>query len=341
MFEELLLAASVWITPVAAPPDAAPLARHVAVGLDSWQRPDVWSVPVYEASAQDPRRPLLYNAGAWAKVASGAWQRYGNSAKVEAEIVSSSKEAFPFEGNVYSTVSRTSWQLPARFNATQNPGQGPASFHLAEAMLPAPGPDGHMAVRQPDGRVLETYATIRLSSGTTVALSYAVTDPRRSGDGFENGQTASMLPVHLGLLDERSVQAGAIGHALAITLPARLLAPEVAHPAYTFDRGAMSEEPPYSGTIAMGARLVLPAGLNLDALELQTAPGRVIAAAARRYGFIVVDRGGAGISLRVRRNDAADAGSPLRAWNAPLARDLAQIFERLVIVPAAEPLNRK
>jgi hypothetical protein len=341
MFEELLLAASVWITPAVAPPDATPVTRHVAVGLDTWQRPEVWSVPVYEATGRDPVRPLLYNANAWAKVVSGAWQRYGNPAKVEAQILASSKDAFPFSGNVYSTVSRTSWQLPERFNETLNPSHVPAKFHLAQAMLPAPGPDGHMAVRQPDGRVLETYGTIRLSSGTLVALSYAVIDPRRSGDGFENGQTASMLPVHLGLLDERSVQAGSINHAIAITLPARLLAPEIAHPAYAFDRGALSEQPPYSGSLAMGTRLVLPAALNLDALELQSAPGRVIAAAARRYGFIVVDRGGAGISLRVRRNAAADAGSALRSWNAPLARDLAQIFERLVIVPAAETLNRK
>lgn len=86
-------------------------------------------------------------------------------------------------------------------------------------MAPAPGPDGHRAVIQPDGRIVETYATIVLSSGQVVALSYSVTDPSSSGDGWQNGQTASMLPNYAGQLDDVEIANG-VNHAIAITVPA-------------------------------------------------------------------------------------------------------------------------
>jgi len=333
MFDKLLLALSLWTAPLAAPGDAVPLATSVPVGLDTWQRPDVWSVPVYVATRRDPLSRLLYNPNAWQQVDAGAWQRSNNSPEVEARILASSTPTFPYRGNVYSSTSASSWQLPASYNATSHRRlKTAATFRLNAGMTPAPGPDGHMAVMQPDGRVLETYATIRLASGTTVALSYAVTDPRSRGDGHQNGQTASMLPVYLGVLDDRSLNAGAIGHAMAITVPAGLLRPAFVYPAYAFDRGALTERQRYAGTLAMGSRLGLPASVDTAPLDLRTAEGRTIARAAREHGFIVVDRGGEGIALRVLRNPA-EPNARLRHWNAPLQQDLQTIFARLVVVP--------
>jgi len=334
MIGPLLLAANVWLAPVPVLPADAPRAvPAVPVGLDSWVRPDVWSVPVYRASASDPRHSLLYNPDAWRRVADGSWHRSGNSAEIEDWIRRSSSSRFPHRGNVYSSTSAVVWRLPDRFNGRSGPVPDPLRFHLSPSMRPAPGPDGHMAVVQPDASVLETYGTIRLSDGTAVALSYSVVDPGRSGDGFENGQTASMLPVHLGLLDADRLRDGRLDHALAITVPARLLAPAAVYPAFAFDRGALTETPRYAGSWPMGTRLALPPEDRPSSLRLATPEGAAIAEAARRHGFIVVDRGGEGISIRVRRNPARPNPRLVR-YDAPLHDDLRRIFDRLVVVPA-------
>jgi hypothetical protein len=333
MLEGLLLAASTWVTPIQASGPSLHAVPAVQVGLDSWIRPDVWSVPFYSAGPDQPKRQLLYNEGAWSKVASGAWRRYQNSPAVEDEIVRASSQRFPYTGNVFSSVSAANWMLPPKYNQTKNPESGSAEFFIGDAMVPAPGPDGHMAVMQPDGHVLETYGTIRLSSGTVVALSYSVTSPAGMGDGYQNGQTASMLPVYLGLLDDEEAQQGTIHHALAITVPARLLRPQIDYPAFAMDRGALTESPQYSGTLSMGARLALPASLDLRTLHLATAEGAAIASAAQHYGFIIVDRGGDGISLRAVRNPGK-SDSRIRSWNIELAADLETIFSQLVSVEA-------
>jgi len=330
--ERLLEAGSPWTTPVVPPADGtAPALGLVAAGFDSWVRSDGWSVPFHLATAADPLQTLLYNPDAWSRVASGEWRRSGNGAAVEAAIRATSRSVFPYRGNVYSSTSTTSWQLPADFNGLHGIPPATLRFHLGAAMVPAPGWDGHLAVMQPDGRVLETYAAIRLSDGTLVALSYSVTHPRHKGDGWENGQTASMLPVYLGLLDAASLEAGRIGHALAVTVPARLLAPTAAYPAFAFDRSALTEHPPYAGTLPMGARLVLPVDADPPSLGLATPEGLVIADAARRHGFIVVDRGGEGLSVRVRRNPARP-NPRLTEWDPLLQDDLNRIVGRLVVL---------
>jgi hypothetical protein len=122
---------------------------------------------------------------------------------------------------------------------------------------------------------------------------------------------------------------------MAITVPAKLLAPSAAYPAAAFDRGALTEQPPYSGTLPMGSRLALPPSLDTNSLSLRTQAGRAVAAAAKSYGFIAVDRGGGGITLRVRPN-AAHPRPELHAWNKDLQADLRVIFaavQRVQVVP--------
>ena len=190
-----------------------------------------------------------------------------------------------------------------------------------------------MAVLQPDGRVLETYATIVLRNGDVVALSASVTNPGGMGDGRARGQTASMIPDYAGLLTDAEAISG-IEHAIAVTVPASLLAPRIAYPAAAFDRDALTNPEPYAGTLPMGARLALPAKFDLAALRLQTATGRTIAAAAASYGFIVVDRGGEGVTLRVQPNGERKVVA-LHAWDGALHADLRAIFAHLEQVPVA------
>jgi hypothetical protein len=110
--------------------------------------------------------------------------------------------------------------------------------------------------------MVETYATIVLSTGQTIALTYSVGNPSSSGDGWQNGKTASMLPSYAGQIWEEEIANG-ITHAIAITVPVKLLAAKIAYPAYAFDRDATTAQPPYSGVIPMGGRLACPLRFRL------------------------------------------------------------------------------
>lgn len=329
MFEALLLAANIWTSNV--PPTAAQgtyLQLDAPVGVDTWLSPDIWSIPIYSSSSSDPKRPLLYNPQAWSNVAAGRWQRAGNRPAIEQEILAGSLPAFPITGNVFSSISPYDWVLPTSFKKTPTTS---TMFHVANDALPAPGPDGHMAVMQPDKTVLETYGTIVLSTGQIIALSYSVSDLHSLGDGYQNGQTASMIPSYLGVIDDSEITAGKIDHAMAITLPARFLTTQIAYPAFAYDRNALTQTPPYSGPLPMGARLAIPAKLDLNDLHLRSPAGQAIAAAAQQHGFIVVDRGGEGITLRIRHN-AQQPADILHHWNADLQADLQAIFSHVVVV---------
>jgi hypothetical protein len=339
--QPLLSADSAWRAPI--PPNAIfsadPVPAGIDIGFDTWLQGDLWSIPFYTERTALHREKLLYNAGAWLMVASGRWARSGNSSATERAIRASSTDHFPFPGNVFSTTDALAWKLPPSFNQIRNPDTGPAWFWFPKDAVPSPGPDGHMAVMQPDGRVIETYATIILSDGTVVALSYSVTDPAGRGDGWQNGQTASMIPCYTGLIEDREAIRDGIDHAMAITIPARLLAPRAVYPAFAFDRDALTGTPPYSGTIPMGGLLALPPDLNLATLRISTMEGRRIAQAAQNYGLIVVDRGGEGITLRVRRN-----GTPrdpaLHRFSPALRSDLGEIFAHVRLVTETDATSQ-
>ncbi|QRM53578.1 hypothetical protein [Sinorhizobium sp. BG8] len=300
------------------------MAVGLPVGLDTWDPGGYWTVTYHTAKASDPQVRILYNEYAWGAVYAGRWKRSGNTPDVEKEILSLSSETFPYPGNVFSSTSASSWTMPDSYNQlVQNPSQ-PARFHVPAGALPPVGADGHMAVRQPSKGVLETYATIVLSDGTIVALSYSLTDDLGLGDGRQRGQTASMLPSYAGAILDEEITSG-IQHAMAITVPPKLLTPAIAYPAYAFDRDALSNSNPYSGTLPMGARLALPRDLDIGTLGLTTDAGRVIAEAAQKYGFIVVDRGGEGITIRVRPTDIPSQ-TILHTYDWSLGNDLTQVL---------------
>jgi hypothetical protein len=301
--------------------------------LDTWDPGSNWVVPFYVTGKDDPKVRLLYNPQAWAAVHAGSWRRSGNDAGVEATIFATSSDRFPDHGNVFSSTSPSDWVSPTSYTRAPAAATSGATFHVpASGFLPAAGADGHMAIRQPTGQVLETYGTIVLSDGTIVALSYAITEAGQSGngDGRQSGQTASMLPSYAGAVLDSEIESG-INHAMAITVPPTLLAPKFVYPAYAIDRDALTNSNPYSGSLPMGTRLALPAGSKVSDLHLTTATGRAIAQAAQQYGFLIVDRGGGGITIRVR--PAAKPSVPaLHAFDEQLNRDLAKIFASLRVV---------
>lgn len=139
-----------------------------------------------------------------------------------------------------------------------------------------------------------------------------------------------MLPSYAGLFCDGEIASG-VKHAMAVSAPAALLVPKAVYPAYAFDRDAMTNREPYGGVVPMGGRLALPPSVSVAQLGLVTAEGRAIAAAAKGYGFIVVDRGGSGVTIRVRPN-CPTGNEALRAWNYGLQNDLNAIFAKVRLV---------
>lgn len=303
--------------------DTQPIGKVVWAGIDTWSD-NAWSIPFYASKSSDGLHPILYNEFSWIKVFKGIWLRSGNSKIIEKEILSTSKPSFPYSGCVYCSTSSTSWMLPHYYNKTIKPNLPPAQYYFSQAMKPSHEADGHIAILQPAGRVLEAYAAIILSTGELVALSYSLTDPKSRGDGWQNGQTAAMTPNYAGLIWDDEIITG-INHTMAVSLPASFLNPTVAYPAYTFDRGAMRESPPYTGSVPMGGRFALPPSLRISSLGLKSPEGMSIAKAAQKYGFIVTDRGGGGITLKVQPNSNITVPR-LHSWNSELQADLLSIF---------------
>jgi hypothetical protein len=321
---------SPWNTPLpkTATHGSAAVAARLPIGLDTWDPKLNWVIPYYKATEIDPKVQILYNPAAWLAVYKGKWRRSGNPPTIEAEILASSTINFPYPGNVFSSTSASNWSMPVSYNKQPNAELKAAEFHVpTSSFLPAAGGDGHLVICQPSGAVLEAYGTIILSNGTLVALSYSVTDPSGPGDGWQRGQTASMLPSYGGAILDSEINSG-IRHAMSITVPPGLLSPKYVYPAYAFDRDAVTNGVPYSGDIPMGARLAIPSQLRIDQLGLATKVGAAIATAAQNYGFIIVDRGGEGITIRVRPTQTPSEPS-LHSYDPRLDGDLRKIFAAL------------
>src|SRR5205814_2354148 len=79
---------------------------------------------------------------------------------------------------------------------------------------PSADTDGLMAVIQPDGWALETYATIVLPQGPSSHLIASFYDLKGDGTGYWNGRRASMVPSLGGLIRKGEVASGRIPHAL-------------------------------------------------------------------------------------------------------------------------------
>lgn len=268
------------------------------VGLSSWLAPDGVSVPLYWAVPADRSVRVLYHADAWSLLASGKVHPAGNPPDVEAHIRAGASTVFPFSYHPYVSQSGREFRLPREYAPILRNADGTAPVVRSPVGVRSSGnADGHMVIFQPDGRAFEAFAAILLSDGTIVCASYQITDSAGAGDGRQNGVTASMIPVYAGLVRKVELDAGLIDHAMKIVVPASLLATEFVYPALAFDRGALTEDPPYSGTLPMGTRLAIPKDVDLLRLKLRSQVGKLVAQAAQRHGFIITDRGGRGITL--------------------------------------------
>jgi hypothetical protein len=185
----------------------------------------------------------------------------------------------------------------------------PISFDAADESDPGPypippdaplegGDDRHVLVlRQGDCRLFELYAAERQGGGWQ-AYSGAVFDLRSNGlrpDGWTSADAAG-LPILPGLARRDEADAGAIRHALRITVPRT--SDGYIHPATHAAATGGPADPP------MGLRLRLKADYDISFLRGQA---RAVAQALKTYGALVADNSG-GNPNRIYVSGATDLG---------------------------------
>jgi hypothetical protein len=186
----------------------------------------------------------------------------------------------------------------------------PITFEVADESDPGPYPtpldapvegggDRHvLTLRQGDCKLFELYAAERSGAGWQ-AYSGAAWDLRSNALRPERWTSADAagLPILPGLARRDEADAGAINHALRITVPTTQKA--YIHPAtHWASANTDPNQPP------MGLRLRLKASYDISGL---TGQARAVAQALKTYGALVADNAG---SPRVYISGATDPG-----WN--------------------------
>jgi hypothetical protein len=212
----------------------------------------------------------------------------------------------------------------------------PIAFEVADESEPGPYPvppdapvegggDRHVLIlRQGDCTLFELYAAERSGSGWS-AYSGAVWDLKSNALRPERWTSADAagLPIVPGLARYDEVAAGAINHALRITVPTTQKA--YIHPATHWASGSTDPDQP-----PMGLRVRLKASYDISGLKGQA---KVVAQALKTYGALVADNAG---SPRVYVSGAND----LR-WNDDELNGIkaipASALEAVVTNPVVRP----
>lgn len=259
--------------------------NRLTLGLNYHDR---WTCAVYVGRKTDRVGRLYFRSDLWRKLHQGL-PNSGNPAAVEENLRRGARQTPPWPANYYSTVipgsSTASW--PRDFHRATDYYYSP-TFYIPAGATPSPDSDGLMAIFQPNGWVLDCYATVVLANGDIVCGMASYVNARGEGTGWSNGRRASMLPSFAGLIRDGEITSGDIRHALVCQMSRLALQEDAMWPAYAWDTNAR-----YRGTLPMGALLAIPGDVNVNALPL-TPKGKVLAQALQNYGVYVADRGGDG-----------------------------------------------
>jgi hypothetical protein len=309
-----------------------------------------WTTGIYKAT-EDDRKAKLYicnNDAMWWFIAGGEyimWVWNNDIGDFEEKLIATkddpniedvlrqNTQMTPrWACNSYSTTSNTfpdEWVLPTDIRLITEDWPEDNEIYVPTDARPSPDSDTHIAIYQPNGLVMEAYNAVILGNGDIVCQIASFTDPRSEGTGYQNGRLASLIPNYAGKIKQSEIVAGKIPHAMCITVPPSILSNKHAWPAYAFDRSNK-----YTGTtIPMGALLALPANLNIDNLNLNTAQGKAIAKAAQDYGCYITDGGGDnGITFQ------AELGANVN--NDAMHDDLTKIIRNLKWISNNGPDNR-
>jgi hypothetical protein len=223
---------------------------------------------------------------------------------VLAEDTPYSFDHHPELDDVHWWVNLTEWSIPVVNSAPGDPlvavsvsaSHGrPATVvnvRIPAGVSGAAGDDGTLQVNETNGISHSFWKFDRTSTTTATAEAYGSTPLDADGftdpaTGLNAGIRAAWCSPMAGLLTGPEIAAGEIEHALAIALPNSMLARGWVAPALKEDGDAATA---YFGSIPMGSRLVVPPTATMP--SGLSALGQKIWRAARRYGFLVVDRAG-------------------------------------------------
>lgn len=285
--------------------------------------PDQWTVSIAIASEQDPLVDLYINTAP--RLGNWEWINLGNSncninAQAAERLISTSTQKVVHQGNIWSTLNdkdqgNSSSYLPRDFHKAKMDFR--SKFRMPRGSCASRDTDALMSVVQPDGWALESYATVTIASGGLITHHVAsYYNVKGDGTGWWNGRRASMLPAMGGLIRKGEIANGVIPHALAVTVPPKVLKEQAVWPAFAFDTNDHYLN--CKDCLPMGSLLAIPHDVKLESLGLSPA-GLILARAAQDYGVYVVDTGGGGVTFQVEfRNRDAKALQP----------DDAQLIER-------------
>jgi hypothetical protein len=269
------------------PPSADPFAGSPTIGgCPVFPRDNPWNVDVSQA-------PVLHDYTDTFPAAMTLWPDFGGAGQYGIPFVS---------------VPAGQPLVPVDFDVADESDPGPYPIP-ADAPVEGGGDRHVLALRQGDCWLFELYAAERAGAGWH-AYSGAVFDLRSNAlrpDGWTSADAAG-LPILPGLARRDEADAGAIRHALRITVPRT--SDGYIHPATHAAASGGPADPP------MGLRLRLRADYDISFLQGQA---RAVAQALTTYGALVADNSG-GDPNRIYVSGATDLG-----WDDDVLNGLKQV----------------
>ena len=189
-------------------------------------------------------------------------------------------------GTAYYAASSTDPQTSVKNLNGWGNAPGTTTFRLPAGAKPSAGSDAHMAVVQPDGTTVEMWQAARQSDGTWTAGAVGIAQAGQFTYPYAVCKGSSLTLLD-GAVSPLEVHAGAINHALEISLPQSVVSSSYVFPSNSSD-GTVS------GGVPEGSRLVLDPSYDISGL---TGLQREIAQALKTYGAIVGDRSSADITV--------------------------------------------
>jgi hypothetical protein len=277
-------------------------------------------------SAQTSAFPRLYSDSTFIN------QPIGSNPSLDANSATMVSQAItPYEGSA-NLVDSATWGIPIVTADAQSASYtiGCQSYwcnlsvtgqHIPTSAQTSTGPDGHLAVLQPNGTELDMWAGQHTSNGWSAGERWTTSQTGSAADCTVvhtcGGADAANFALAAGVVRPQEIAQGHIDHALAITIPDTMQG-YIACPATNGD-GTHTN----SGAIPEGAHVQLNPNINVQALNIP-AWQKVIATALQQYGAYVTDTGGS-IGIYAQSNQ----GLPYDAWakagvssNSPSLADL-------------------
>jgi hypothetical protein len=222
-------------------------------------------------------------------------------------------------------------------------------------------PNSCLAVLMPDKRTIkQNQPFAHCSEGQPATSKYLFKDQDIYGDGIYGAHGGSGLSAIGGTLriGELTPNSGPIRHVLKVNIFGRknifydsetkgFRWPALRADGYAANQYYKDRTDPVVKACRMGALLALPAWMNLDSLNFETKPGRILAEAFKNYGAYLVDDTAWDVYAietewspdgRVKDEFLKNWGFPITAKkDTPWGRDMDRIFLNLHVVDNNSP----